>query len=133
MTGLTIYKSSPLCPPPPNDINQQVYKQICNSAQNRHSADVIPPEQNGGNHVPETAVIRLDDRETAVRVIVEDGTLVEIPHQVQLYTTNDLLIHPLVSLTLASLGGQPRCHRGLPPLFFVASDWEVLRDWIVYT
>jgi acetyl esterase/lipase len=61
-----------------------------------------------------------------VRVIGDDGTPVEIPHQVQLYTTNDLLLHPLVSPALAYLGG-------LPPLFFVASDREVLRDEIVYT
>ena len=61
-----------------------------------------------------------------MRVKGEDGTLVEIPYQVQLYTTNDLLLHPLVSPALAYLGG-------LPPLFFVASDREVLRDEIVYT
>ena len=50
----------------------------------------------------------------------------EIPHQIQLYTTNDLLIHPLVSPAFAYLGG-------LPPLLVVASDREVLRDEIVYT
>lgn len=50
---------------------------------------------------------------------------VEIRHQIQLYTTNDLLIHPLVNPALAYLGG-------LPPLFVIASDREVLRDEIVY-
>ena len=61
-----------------------------------------------------------------MRVTGEDGVPVEIPHQIQLYTTNDLLIHPLVSPSLAYLGG-------LPPLFVIASDREVLRDEIVYT
>ena len=61
-----------------------------------------------------------------MRVTGEDGAPVEIPHQIQLYTTNDLLTHPLVSPALAYLGG-------LPPLFVVASDREVLRDEIVYT
>ena len=62
-----------------------------------------------------------------MRAIEEDGEApVEIRHQIQLYTTNDLLVHPLVSPALAYLGG-------LPPLFVVASDREVLRDEIVYT
>jgi hypothetical protein len=61
-----------------------------------------------------------------VRATGEDGVPVEIRQQIQLYTTNDLLIHPLISPTLAYLGG-------LPPLFVIASDREVLRDEIVYT
>ena len=61
-----------------------------------------------------------------MRVTGENGMPVEIRQQIQLYTTNDLMIHPLVSPTLAYLGG-------LPPLFVIASDREVLRDEIVYT
>jgi acetyl esterase/lipase len=45
--------------------------------------------------------------------------------QIQLYTTNGLLKHPLVSPVLAYLGG-------LPPLLVIASDREVLRDEILY-
>ena len=87
---------------------------------------VTPADNDDGNRVAETPVIRPEDRETAVRVTGEDGTPVEIRNQIQLYTTNDLLIHPLVSPALAYLGG-------LPPLFFVASEREVLRDEIVFT
>ncbi|KAI0317105.1 hypothetical protein OF83DRAFT_1172261 [Amylostereum chailletii] len=46
--------------------------------------------------------------------------------QLQLYAPNNLLTHPLVSPALAYLGG-------LPPLLFIASDREVLRDEIVFT
>lgn len=54
------------------------------------------------------------------------GSPLEITRQIQLYTTNALLKHPLVSPVLAYLGG-------LPPLFVIASDREVLRDEIIYT
>ena len=46
--------------------------------------------------------------------------------QFQFYAENRLLRHPLVSPALGYLGG-------LPPLFFIAGNGEVLRDEIVYT
>jgi len=51
-------------------------------------------------------------------------TYYQVKSQIQLYTTNNLLTHPLVSPINAYLGG-------LPPLFIMASDKEVLRDEIV--
>ena len=55
-----------------------------------------------------------------------DGTAAPIKSQIQLYATNAQLRHPLCSPALAgSLGG-------LPPLFVLAGDDEVLRDEIVY-
>lgn len=51
---------------------------------------------------------------------------IELREQIQLYATNDQLTHPLCSAVLSgSLGG-------LPPLFILAGDAEVLRDEIVY-
>jgi acetyl esterase/lipase len=61
-----------------------------------------------------------------MRVKGKDGNPVEITRQIQLYTRNAMLKHPLVSPVLAYLGG-------LPPLFFIASDREVLRDEIIFT
>jgi acetyl esterase/lipase len=46
--------------------------------------------------------------------------------QFQFYAENGVLRHPLVSPALGYLGG-------LPPLFFIAGNGEVLRDEIVYT
>ena len=61
-----------------------------------------------------------------LRVKGLDGDHLKITRQIQLYTTNTLLKHPLVSPVLAYLGG-------LPPLFVIASDREALRDEIIYT
>ena len=110
-TRLTICKPSSLWPPPPNDVNQQVHELPRNSAQNVRGKAIVPPDNEDANRVGETPVTRPEDRETMVRVTSEDGTPVEIRNQIKLYTTNDLLIHPLVSPALAYLGG-------LPPLFF---------------
>jgi hypothetical protein len=54
-----------------------------------------------------------------------DGEDIEVAQQVQLYAPNSLLKHLLVSPTLPYLGG-------LPPLFYIAGNGEVLRDEIIY-
>lgn len=51
-----------------------------------------------------------------------DGKTIEVKDQIQMYTTNQLLSHPLVSPVLQpSLGG-------LPPLFVLGGGAEMLRD-----
>ncbi|CAG8971446.1 hypothetical protein HYALB_00002029 [Hymenoscyphus albidus] len=58
--------------------------------------------------------------------IMIDGNLVEIKDQIQLYTHNSLIAHPLVSPALApSLGG-------LPPLLIMVGGGEMLRDEQIY-
>ncbi|KAG9127908.1 hypothetical protein FRC07_007754 [Ceratobasidium sp. 392] len=54
-----------------------------------------------------------------------DGEIKVVRSQIQLYAQNHQLTHPLVSPALGYLGG-------LPPLFVLASDKEVLRDEIIY-
>lgn len=55
-----------------------------------------------------------------------DGKLTEIKDQIQMYTTNQLLSHPLVSPALQpSLGG-------LPPLLIMTGGGEMLRDEQIY-
>lgn len=61
-----------------------------------------------------------------IKLVAENGDLLEIDKQIQLYTPNDLLTHPLVSGAMGFLGG-------LPPLLIVAGDKEVLRDEAIYT
>jgi acetyl esterase/lipase len=60
-----------------------------------------------------------------VRLTAQDGSELVIEDQIQLYTRNDLLTHPLVSSSMGYMGG-------LPPLHFVISDKEVLRDEGIY-
>ena len=54
-----------------------------------------------------------------------DGEELVVHDQVQLYCSNTLVAHPLVSPALSYLGG-------LPELLVIASDAEVLRDEILY-
>ena len=58
--------------------------------------------------------------------IMIGGKLVDIKDQIQMYTTNQLISHPLVSPVLQpSLGG-------LPPLLIMTGGGEVLRDEQIY-
>ena len=58
--------------------------------------------------------------------IMIDGNLVELKDQIQMYTTNQLISHPLVSPVLQpSLGG-------LPPLLILTGGGELLRDEQIY-
>ncbi|KAK1231819.1 hypothetical protein PQX77_005033 [Marasmius sp. AFHP31] len=62
------------------------------------------------------------------KVLMKDPEAVplELRSQIQLYATNEQLTHPLVSPILQSTLG------GLPPLYIIAGDGEVLRDEIIY-
>lgn len=58
--------------------------------------------------------------------IMLDGKLVEIKDQIQMYASNQLISHPLVSPILQpSLGG-------LPPLLILTGGGEMLRDEQIY-
>lgn len=58
--------------------------------------------------------------------IMIDGSLVEIKDQIQMYASNQLISHPLVSPVLQpSLGG-------LPPLLILTGGGEMLRDEQIY-
>ncbi|GAC76754.1 arylacetamide deacetylase [Moesziomyces antarcticus T-34] len=102
-----------------------------------------------GNLRPSQASAKLDQRQTSSSTRKENGGVppapdllwsqpikiqtadaakqdIELREQIQLYATNDQLTHPLCSAVLSgSLGG-------LPPLYILAGDAEVLRDEIVY-
>ncbi|KAJ9200356.1 hypothetical protein DTO166G4_3357 [Paecilomyces variotii] len=78
--------------------------------------DEVPPSEE-----PQAPVKPADN----LRVIVDDKEL-EIKDQIQMYTTNQLISHPLVSPVLQpSLGG-------LPPLLILTGGGEMLRDEQIY-
>ncbi|CUS07576.1 unnamed protein product [Tuber aestivum] len=54
------------------------------------------------------------------------GNLVTLKDQIHMYTTNDLMDHPLVSPVLQSTLG------GLPPLLIMTGGGEILRDEQIY-
>lgn len=57
--------------------------------------------------------------------ITNAGEKLSIHDQIHLYTPNYMLTHPLISPVVSYLGG-------LPPMFVMAGDGEVLRDEIIY-
>ena len=57
--------------------------------------------------------------------LMVNGELTTLKSQVHLYCPNHLMTHPLISPVTGYLSG-------LPPLFIMASDKEVLRDEILY-
>ncbi|KAI1387260.1 alpha/beta-hydrolase [Hypoxylon trugodes] len=64
--------------------------------------------------------------ETAFISINLDGKEIKLKDQIQMYTTNELLSHPLVSPVMQpSLGG-------LPPLLIMTGSGEILRDEQIY-
>ncbi len=60
-----------------------------------------------------------------INMTTASGDVLKIDQQVHMYAQNSLLGHPLVSPAMSYLGG-------LPPLFFIDSEKEVLRDEIIY-
>ena len=68
----------------------------------------------------------VDEQNRSIVLQMRDGETLTVDSQIHFYVSNDLLSHPLICHCRAYLGG-------LPPLFFVAGDKEVLRDEIIYT
>lgn len=160
-TGLSFLKPSTLWPPPTEEAQIDVRSKLRERIKrlvHRESHDPLPDSGAGTPnasrmhlHAPARSVRELrhvrsaselhlapgdkhraagdapnppeDDRET-IDVTV-DGQKVKVDTQVHLYAPNSLIKHPLISPVMSYLGG-------LPPLFVIASDKEVLRDEIIY-
>ena len=96
----------------------------------KDASDSRHPETNGKSLSGQAGVTRpaVDDTPGPGHdlSIMVDGKLIEIKDQIQMYTTNQLISHPLVSPVLQpSLGG-------LPPLLILTGGGEVLRDEQIY-
>ncbi|KAG1760103.1 hypothetical protein EDD22DRAFT_902993 [Suillus occidentalis] len=158
--GLSFQKPSPLWPPPSDEMTSNVHSGLrerirqmvrLESKQDRHDTQAssnvsvhqdsrgaslinLPGEDerspcsempvNVGATAPLPSVDKNEDQ--VIRLLTNSGELLVIEEQVHMYTQNSLLGHPLVSPALSYLGG-------LPPLLFIASDKEVLRDEAIYS
>ncbi|KAF9026049.1 alpha/beta-hydrolase [Hymenopellis radicata] len=139
--GMSLWKPSPLWPPPSDEMTKRVHSSLRARIRqtlkmDHHSGDaacmkrassatlksrlpadigatITPPSVDSPDYEPLT--LQTDSGETL--------TLIQQGH---MYTPNRLLNHPLVSPALSYLGG-------LPPLLFIVSDKEVLRDEILYS
>ncbi|KAL2162019.1 hypothetical protein VTH06DRAFT_7804 [Thermothelomyces fergusii] len=103
--------------PPPDEDELEVLKKAAAAAAQKKSR---PAEKSG---VPTAQDV---ERTTRRLAFVIDGEQVEIKEQIQMYTTNDLLTHPLVSPALQPTLG------GLPPLLITVGGGELLRDEQIY-
>ncbi|PHH90314.1 hypothetical protein CDD83_3988 [Cordyceps sp. RAO-2017] len=94
----------------------------------KQQAPAVPKDQSslvepGGREATSGGIHTDTDRFLSVTV---DGVLVTIRDQIQMYTTNALLSHPLVSPVMQPTLG------GLPPLLIMTGGGEVLRDEQIY-
>ncbi|KAB8268957.1 hypothetical protein BDV30DRAFT_251785 [Aspergillus minisclerotigenes] len=127
------HRPSAAWPPPNSDEIEAIKKGLGKQPATESSAqEAIPPQ---GSQAQETAVKGYSVHENpsskespnaandsdSPKVLI-DGKTVEIKDQIHMYTTNQLLFHPLVSPVLQpSLGG-------LPPLQILSGGGEMLRD-----
>ncbi|ESK97263.1 putative lipase esterase from carbohydrate esterase family ce10 [Moniliophthora roreri MCA 2997] len=140
--GLSLVKPSTLWPPPSDDMTNRVHNGLRSRIRQTFKLDfhgqdptatmmsftnstpITPVDVGATTPLPQPDSNFFDKQE--VSMTAQNGDILTVDQQVQLYTVNSLLSHPLVSPALSYLGG-------LPPLFFIASDKEVLRDEIIYT
>ncbi|KAG6899838.1 hypothetical protein C0993_006356 [Termitomyces sp. T159_Od127] len=139
--GLSLQKPSVLWPPPPDELSKRVHaslrtriREVFRSDQPYDpTATMLSMAQSTSAGQPvdvgtTTSLPISDSRhiDQNVSLLARSGDTLSTSNQLHLYTQNNLLTHPLVSPAMSYLGG-------LPPLLFIASDREVLRDEIIYT
>lgn len=149
--GLSFHRPSTLWPPPPEELSSRVHASLRHRIQKAFSFEgtnafdptvTLIPEQatEGPSNKPSeerpvnlgrtTALPPIDpdhpSRSRTIHLTTEANEKLEIDRQVHFYAENSLITHPLISASLSYLGG-------LPPLFVIAGDKEVLRDEIIYS
>ncbi|KAM7224192.1 monoterpene epsilon-lactone hydrolase [Rhypophila decipiens] len=114
------HKPSMAWPPPDEDELAELRKIAIGQKKDLGSADAGSDARSGIPDVGDVA-----DTTTCLSVEI-DGEFVQIKEQIQIYATNHLISHPLVSPVLQSTLG------GLPPLLIMVGGEEILRDEQIY-
>lgn len=113
------HKPSPAWPPP-NEHELDQLKKLALEEKRKKSASANSKDANAAPSSDE-----ITQASTRLHLTL-DGKDIEIEEQIQMYTTNELLSHPLVSPVMQpSLGG-------LPPLLIMVGGGEILRDEQIY-
>ncbi|KAK4166489.1 hypothetical protein QBC43DRAFT_18890 [Cladorrhinum sp. PSN259] len=113
------HKPSPAWPPPDEDELEELKKVAI-----QQKKDIAV-----NSAVSEAAEVPSlkDVKEATHRLVFDiDGERYDVKEQIQMYTTNELLMHPLVSPIMQPTLG------GLPPLLIMVGGGEVLRDEQIY-
>lgn len=124
--------------PPPNSDDLAIYDNLISQGHSTAAAKATvldkelhdaSPDPKGYAIIPATSNTQaapIPGARSANLSLEIDGKIVEIKDQIQMYATNALLSHPLVSPVLTpSLGG-------LPPLLIQVGGGEMLRDEQIY-
>ncbi|KAG6850876.1 hypothetical protein H0H93_007494 [Arthromyces matolae] len=138
--GLSVQKPSVLWPPPPDELSNRVHASLRSRIREVFRSDQpydptatmlsMAQATPAGHPIDVGTTISLptsdpEHQSQTVSLVARSGETLTTNNQLHLYTQNSLLMHPLVSPVLSYLGG-------LPPLLFIASDREVLRDEVIY-
>lgn len=112
--------------PPPDEEELEVIKKVV-VGQKKEYAEQSEGGNGDGAEGGEGVPTIKDVKEKTHRLsLVIDGQHIEIKEQIQMYTTNELLAHPLVSPVMQPTLG------GLPPLLIMVGGGEILRDEQIY-
>ncbi|KAK0629181.1 hypothetical protein B0T17DRAFT_652892 [Bombardia bombarda] len=114
------HKPSPSWPPPDEELLEEIKKIAVHQKKNIAANE-------GGSELSSGIPTISDVAETTTRLsLIIDGEHVDIKEQIQMYTTNELLAHPLVSPVMQPTLG------GLPPLLIMVGGGEMLCDEQIY-
>ncbi|KAJ9613931.1 hypothetical protein H2200_002067 [Cladophialophora chaetospira] len=109
--------------PPPNDEELATIRKLANSS---GSSAKAPEKSQVASSVSTQNEGDINPSPQLPLSLELDGKLVTLKDQIQMYATNQLLAHPLVSPVLQpSLGG-------LPPILILTGGGEILRDEQIY-
>ncbi|PSR78655.1 hypothetical protein BD289DRAFT_456196 [Coniella lustricola] len=114
------HKPSAAWPPPTDEEREQLQKMALE--EKKQTQATSGPD--AAESIP-TAKDVAESKATHLTVDI-DGETVQVKEQIQMYTTNELLSHPLVSPAMQPTLG------GLPPLLIMVGGGEILRDEQVY-
>ncbi|KAK4180120.1 hypothetical protein QBC36DRAFT_205519 [Triangularia setosa] len=112
--------------PPPDEDELEELKKIAVQQKKEIAENKETEEKDGGSddaHIPSQKDVKEATHKLTFNI---DGEEITVKEQIQIYTTNDLLAHPLVSPIMQPTLG------GLPPLLIMVGGGEVLRDEQIY-
>ncbi|KAK3949235.1 hypothetical protein QBC32DRAFT_41221 [Pseudoneurospora amorphoporcata] len=107
--------------PPPDEDEMEELKKI---AVEQKKGDGVKEDSSDSNSGIPT-IGDVIDKPTRLSLMI-DGQQIDIKEQIQMYTTNEMINHPLVSPVLQPTLG------GLPPLLIMTGGGEILRDEQIY-
>lgn len=112
--------------PPPDEEELEIIKKVVIGQKKQLDEESVGGKGDSGEGGEGVPTIEDVKEKTQRLSLVIDGQHIEIKEQIQMYTTNELLAHPLVSPVMQPTLG------GLPPVLVMVGGGEILRDEQIY-